>query len=196
MKKLLSQIKKLFTSKRKFDSPGVAGNEEFLQALQEKNQKQLEQQPTQKTVDIDFATGKILNPQDLSPEEAAEIEEAMKEIQKLLGDNASFQSFEDFLKEGGASGGGFTVPFTTANNLPEAQLQVFEEMENHKFDTQNWSEVDYLEHLYSYVNQNYEFDGLEQMYNKYTSGVGLTEEEKVKLEQWYTLVSQELVYEV
>lgn len=131
----------------------------------------------EEVVTLDFNTGKITLPE-------------------------NFTSLESFLKENDASGRGKDLrvkklsPFTTANELHDNQLQVREEMENHKFDTEHWSDEDFIENLLSYHNQQYKFDGLVQMYHKLNERGELSQDEKKKIREWYVLVSQELVYDV
>lgn len=148
----------------------------------------------QETVTLDFNTGKITLPENFTPEERAEVEAAMKELSQLV--NGDFKSLEAFLRENDKSGRGLIMPFTKANELHDNQLQVREEMENHKFDTEHWSDEDFIENLLSYHNQQYKFDGLVQMYHKLNERGELSQDEKKKIREWYVLVSQELVYDV
>ena len=147
-------------------------------------------------IKYDLDTGKVTLPDNTSPEERAELEAAMEEFKASLQqlNNDQFASFEDFLKP--KAGTAVTIPFTTANSLPDNQLQVLEEMLNHKADTEHWNDEDFVEHLLGFHNQGYEFEGLIEIYNKMNERVELSEEDRKKLGQWYQLVSQELVYDV
>lgn len=129
----------------------------------------------------------------LSPEEQEEMNAAIKELESIFSGQDAFASLEAFMKGNSSER---RVPFVTANGLPDGQNQVLEEMENHKDDTDHWSDSDFLEHLMSYYHQGYEFEGLEQLFNKYQEKKELTEEERRKVKSWYFLAAQEIVYDV
>lgn len=185
-----------FLSLFKFDGKGdseIYGNrQEKVQQFREYKEAQKQQEPLP-AVEINFATGQIILPENMSPEDRAEIESAVKELKNALSVPGTYDSLEAFIKENSSS---HVVPFTVANDLPDNQLQVLEEMENHRDDTEHWSELDYIEHLLGFHNQGYEFEGLEEMYTKVHEKLDLSDEELKKLKAWYILVSQELVYNV
>lgn len=192
-------LRKLY---KKFKDSFVSSDSEIYGEKQVKEEKQLveefkayKQEKTQ--VELNLDTGKIVMPDNLTPEEKAELEAAVVELQKTLQNftQDQFKSLEDYLTSP-KTGTGSVVPFITVNKLPDALSQVSEEMENHKEDTEHYSNDDFIDTILSFHNQGYEFDGFEDMYNKVAQKIELTEEDRKKLEQWYMLVSMELVYDV
>lgn len=192
MKKLLSQLKALFTFNGDVDLKPDENSETMLEEIQKAHKQQLEQP----SVEVNLDTGKITLPENMTEEEKKAVEEIMQELQKSFQGMVQFQSLEDFLREGGSTGRGFQIPFTTVNNLPDGQIQVLEEMNNCKDDTDHWTDSDFIEALFGYYNQGVEFPGIEAMNNKLNERQELLPEEKKQLRQWYMLVSQELVYDV
>lgn len=202
IRKLLSQFVALFSSKPVLvTSPEIQSladkkwnNPDLTSGVAEKLDK-FESKPV---AQINLDTGKITLPDNMTESEKAEVEAAMKELQQSFQqlNKDQFQSLEDFLSQNTKTGQSFTIPFTTANGLNDAQVQVFEEMENCKEDTEHWSDEDFLEALLGYYNGGYRFDGIEEMHNKLNSRQDLGEEDKRKLRHWYILATQELVYDV
>lgn len=178
-----------FSKDTDLDQESTEEIKEYLDKVREP--KQLEQP----AVELNLDTGKILLPDNLSAEDKAAVESALAELQKSLQNFTSdqFQSLEDFLSK---SSDAFIVPFTKANDLPDAQLQVLEEIENCKDDTDHWSDSDFIEALFGFYNQGYDFPGIEVMANKVNEKLELTKNEQKQLRDWYMLASQELVYDV
>lgn len=211
MKKLLSQLKSLFSRKKPYSFADdtqkfLEKHKELMEDLAKDEDEEkllmlsgvaetldkLEQQPA---VELNLDTGKIILPDNLSDEDKAAVESALAELQKSLQNFTSdqFQSLEDFLSKSSES---LVVPFTKANDLPDAQLQVLEEIENCKDDTDHWSDSDFIEALFGFYNQGYDFPGIEVMANKVNEKLELSKSEQKQLRDWYMLASQELVYEV
>lgn len=193
IRKLLSQFSALLKSK--VNQPENSDSHEaHVKAHKEiEQQLKLEQAPQ---VQINLDTGKIILPENLTPEEKAEVEAAMQELKESLQKFAPeelYKSLEDFMNNSGTA---LEIPFTTANALPDAQDQVVDEMENHRYDTEHWNDEDFIEALFGFYNQGYEFDGIEVLANKIQAREELSPSEKEKLRNWYVLASQELVYDV
>lgn len=147
-------------------------------------------------IQLNLDTGKIILPDNMSPEDRAEVESALAELQQSLQSftKDQFQSFEDYLTSP-KTGTATVIPFISAKNLPDDLSQVKEEMEDHGEDTEHWSTDDFIETLLGFHNAGYEFSGFEEMFNR-ASQQELTDEDRKRLEQWYMLVSMELVYDV
>lgn len=198
IRKLLS---KLFSSNSK-DTSFADSTDKFLADYAEKQSPptsgMAEKLEKQEVIKLNLDTGKLILPDSMSAEEKAEIEASMKELQESLQslNKDAFQSLEQYLSEYGQPEASFTIPFTTANNLPDAQSQVLTEMLENKEDTDHWSDEDFIEALYGYYNGGYIFTGIEAISNKVNERRELSQDEKKKLRDWYMLATQELVYDV
>jgi hypothetical protein len=150
-----------------------------------------------KAVELNLDTGKLKLPDNLTDTEKAELDAAMKELQQSLQqlNKDAFQSLEQFLADP-KNGTSLSIPFTTANNLPDAQSQVVTEMLENKEDTDHWSDEDFIEALFGYYNGGYMFEGIEVLNNKLNEGLELSQDEKKRVRDWYMLATQELVYAV
>lgn len=187
MKKLLSKLFSLFSSQ----SSLVTSPE--IQKISEETWGKPEP-----TVELNLDTGKLILPDNISPEDRAELEQAIAELKNALEGDLQhlapadlYKNFEDFLKEEKKQS-----PFTAANNLPEAQIQVSQELEYAKDDTDHWSDQDFIDALYSYYVKGYKFTGLVEIANKFDERLELSQDEKRQIREWYILASQEIVYEV
>lgn len=184
----MNWLKKLF--KKKEDYSITKDHDKFLN--NERNKQELPPPiPKEELISISFVgpDGKKV---DMTEENQKELNEAVAELQKLFSDG-DYTSLEDFMNKHSSYK---TVPFQTANGLPDGFHQVNEEMGNHKEDTQDWSDEDFLEHLMAYYNQGYEFEGLEEMFNRYQNTKELTKTDQEKVRRWYFLAAQEMVYDV
>lgn len=197
IRKFLSQLFSRKSTEVDLDESSTKEIKDYLDkvpdtSLPEQNNK------NQQLVKLHLDTGKIIFPDGMTDAEKADIEASMKELQDSLQslNKDAFQSLEQYLSEYTQPEASFTIPFTTANNLPDAQSQVLTEMLENKEDTDHWSDEDFIEALYGYYNGGYIFTGIEAISNKVNDRLELSQDEKRKLRDWYMLATQELVYDV
>lgn len=144
-------------------------------------------------IQLNIDTGKLILPDNITPEVKAELEAAMKELKDSLTGPGVYDSLESFLKDNSTA---LVIPFTVVNADPEGYAKIASEMYNVLEDNDHWSDLDYVEALMGFHNDGYDFDNLEHLYNKLAENVELDMEEKMELRKMYMLVSQETVYDV
>lgn len=160
------------------------------------HQEALDECTAKPSVQLNIDSGKLTFPEDMTDEQKAAIEaDLMETIQSFAGSDA-FKSLEDFLTQHSKQAGPLLIPFTTVNGLEDGYNKVIEEMNNCKEDNEHWNDEEYMEHLMSYYEQGYKFDGIESLYNKMIERNELLDEEKQQIRDWYVLVSQDQVYEI
>jgi hypothetical protein len=192
-------LKKLFQFVRFFFCPIPAIDSSSMPILVDNTPQTIPEPKEVPTATMDFNTGKITLPDNLSPEEKAELTAAMEEFRDSLQKFAPeelFKSFEDFLKH--SSEGSFPLwEGLTAVNKEEAALcKVKDELEFCDETTEHWNDMDFAEALHSYEAQGYEFSGVQEIYRKLTEKLELSQIEQKQLRDWYKLATQENVYEV
>lgn len=155
----------------------------------------------EKSIQVHLDTGKIIFPDNISPEDRKELEEALAELNESLQKFAPeeiYKSLEDFLAEGGNSGKGFPLweGIITVNDEDNSLAKVVEQMEFCDDQTEHWSDMDFAERLFDLESQGYDFTGIEQIYKKLDEKIELTSIEKKRIRDCYKLVTQEFVYGV
>jgi hypothetical protein len=153
------------------------------------------------SVEVNIDTGKIVFPDHLTNDEKQQLEDALAEFSKSLNSlpsTAVYKSLEDFLSEGGDSGGMVKLweGLNPVNSEEGALFRISEEMEFCEEQTEHWNDEEFAEALLDLESQGFDFSGVDKVYSKIANRQELNATEKKILRDCFVLATQGFIYEV